>query len=191
MIITGIEDDPAIAVYKTKLMGSLLFFIQNMFHAYTGNNFNISNPFGRESHHITISRSLTRSFRLETNRLIINIPPGHGKSTFLQYFVAWAWTHYPDAKFLYISYSHDEASKNTSAIRNIVSLPVYKKLFGVSIDQSSSAKDDFKTIQGGALKAFGSSGSVTGKDAGLPGMNRFTGMLIMICTSLTKYIATL
>lgn len=179
MIITGIEKDPDLAKEKARLLGSLLYFIQVFYKAYTGREFNVSTPVGRESHHITICRNLTRLFYLEETRLVINVPPGHGKSTILQFFIAWAWAHYPDAKFLYISYSHDEASKNTAQVRGIISHPLYRKLFGVELDQASSAKDDFKTIQGGALKAFGSGGAVTGKDAGFPGSNRFSGMLIM------------
>jgi hypothetical protein len=179
MIITGIEKDPELAKEKAKLLGSLLYFIQVFYKSHTGREFIISQPTGRESHHITVCRNLTRLFNLEETRLIINIPPGHGKSTMLQFFIAWAWAHYPDSKFLYISYSHDEASKNTSQVRGIISHPLYRKLFGVELDQASSAKDDFKTIQGGALKAFGSGGAVTGKDAGFPGCDRFSGMLIM------------
>lgn len=179
MIITGVEKDKDVALFKSKLLGSLLFFVQTFFNALTGRPFSVSNPTSRESHHITICRELTNVFNLETGRLVVNVPPGHGKSTLLQLFVAWAWAHYPDCKFLYISYSHDEASKNTSIIRSIVSIPLYKKIFGVEIDQAYSAKDDFKTIQGGAIKAFGSGGAVTGKDAGFPGCDRFSGMLIM------------
>lgn len=179
MIITGIEKDPELAEEKAKLLGSLLYFIRVFYKAHTGREFRVSEPVGRESHHIIVCRNLMRLFRLEEMRLVINIPPGHGKSTMLQFFVAWAWAHYPDAKFLYISYSHDEASKNTSQVRGIISHPLYRKFFGVDLDQASSAKDDFKTIQGGALKAFGSGGAVTGKDAGFPGSDRFSGMLIM------------
>lgn len=179
MIITGIEADKELAVYKSQLLGSLLLFVRTFFKAQTGREFVVSTPSGRESHHITICRSLTQLFNLEETRLVINVPPGHGKSTLLQYFVAWSWAHYPDAKFLYISYSHDEASKNTAMIRSLVSLPLYRKMFGVQIDQASSAKDDFKTTQGGAIIAFGSGGAVTGKDAGFPGCDRFSGMLIM------------
>lgn len=179
MIITGVEKDPELAQEKAKLLGSLLYFIQVFYKAYTGRTFNISAPMGRESHHIIICRNLMRLFYLEETRLVINVPPGHGKSTMLQFFIAWAWAHYPDAKFLYISYSHDEASKNTAQVRGIISHPLYRKFFGVELDHASSAKDDFKTIQGGALKAFGSGGAVTGKDAGFPGSNRFSGMLIM------------
>lgn len=179
MIITGIEKDPDLAREKAKLLGSLLYFIQFFYKAHTGREFRISEPVGRESHHIIICKQLTRIFNLQSNRLVINVPPGHGKSTMLVYFIAWAWAHYPDCNFLYISYSHDEAAKNTSEVRGIISHPIYRKLFGVEISASSSAKDDFKTNHGGTLKAYGSAGAVTGKNAGFPGCERFSGALII------------
>lgn len=58
-------------------------------------------------------------------------------------------------------------------------LPQYVDTFGVSIDKNSSAKDDFKIVGGGRIKAFGSSGSITGQDAGLPGLERFSGCVIL------------
>jgi predicted phage terminase large subunit-like protein len=57
-----------------------------------------------------------------------------------------------------------------------MSLPIYKRLFPhVEINRESSAKDFFKTTEGGAVAAFGSSGPVTGRDAGLPGLSRYSG----------------
>lgn len=179
MIITGIESDPKMAELKAKLLGSLLYFIQYFYKIRTGRHFSLSEPIGRESHHITVCRELTKVFYLKILRLIINLPPGHYKSTILQHFIAWAWAHYPDCQFLYLSYSHDEASKNTAVIKSIVELPYYHELFGINIPTSSSAKDDFKTNYGGTLKAFGSGGAVTGKDAGFPDCARFSGALVM------------
>lgn len=179
MIITGIEQDAYFREQKAKLLGSLLYFIQVFFKFRTGRDFSLSQPQGRESHHITVCRELTKVFYLETFRLLINLPPGHYKSTMLQHFVAWAWAHYPDCQFIYLSYSHDEAAKNTAVIKSIVSLPQYKEFFGVWVSNSSSAKDDFRTNHGGVIKAFGSGGAVTGKDAGFPNCERFSGALIM------------
>lgn len=164
---------------KAKLLGSLLLFTQVFYKLRTGRDFVLSEPVGRESHYITICRELTKVLRLETLNLLINVPPGHGKSELLIHFIAWAMAHYPDSQFLYISYSHEIASKHTYTIKNIMELPHYKKLFSVEIRHDSSAKDNFKTIQGGSIKAFGSSGSITGQDAGLPNLLRFSGCTIM------------
>lgn len=164
---------------KAKLLGSLLLFIQVFYKLRTGRDFKLSDPIGRESHFVTICRELTKVFRLETNRLLINVPPGHGKSEMMIHFIAWSMAHYPDSQFLYISYSQELAAKHTHTIKQIMEMPLYRKLFEVELRQDSSAKDDFKTVQGGAVKAFGSKGGITGRDAGLPGLDRFSGALIM------------
>jgi hypothetical protein len=179
MIITGIERNHDLAVMKAKMLGSLLYFTQVMYKIKNGRDFIVNDVIGREPHYITVCRELTDVFYLKKNRLIINVPPGHGKSTMLVYFIAWAFAHYPDCQFLYISYTHDLATKHTSAIKDIMSMPEYKKFFGVEIRQDSSAKDNFKTNHGGSVKAFGSEGAITGQDAGLPGLDRFSGGVIM------------
>lgn len=164
---------------KAKLLGSLLLFTMTFYKLRTGRDFVLSTPAGRESHFITICRELTKVFYLQTNRLLINVPPGHGKSELMIHFTAWALAHYPDSQFIYISFSHELASKHTATIKSIMELAHYRKLFGVEIRSDTSAKDDFKTIQGGAVKAFGSAGGITGQDAGLPNQDRFTGAVIM------------
>lgn len=168
-----------LAVEKAKLLGSLLLFTRVFYRLRTGREFVVSDPIGRESHHIIICRELTKVFRLETNRLLINVPPGHGKSELMIHFIAWAMAHYPDCQFLYISYSHELAAKHTYTIKQIIELPAYRRIFDIEIKHDSSAKDDFKTIQGGAVKAFGSSGGITGQDAGLPNLDRFSGAVVM------------
>lgn len=179
MILTGIEQDDQIAQFKAQCLGSLLFFTQVFFQEFTGKTFGLSTPISREAHQITISRALTKVFHLETLRQWMSLPPGHGKSTFLTYFIAWAYAHYADCNFMYISYSHELASSHTANIKNVMQLPLYTKLFGVRISNESSAKDDFKTTAGGRTKAFGSGGSITGMDAGFPNCDRFSGCVLM------------
>jgi len=164
---------------KYELLGSLLLFTQTFYKLRTGRDFELSHPIGRESHYITICRELTSFFKLETKRVIINIPPGHGKSVLLKHFIAWALAHYPDSNFLYISHTHSLAATHTAEIKEILSMPHYKKLFGIEIRRDSSAKDNFKTMAGGCVRAYGSKGAVTGQDAVLPNLSRFSGCVIM------------
>ncbi len=164
---------------RARLFGSLLTFTQVFYKLRTNRDFELTNPVNRESHIITVCRELTKVFNLETNRILINIPPGHFKSTMLQHFIAWAMAQYPDSNFLYISYSAELATKHTTAIREIMSLPLYRRVFGVELRSDSAAKDHFVTTKGGSVMAFGSSGSITGQDAGLPFLDRFSGAVVM------------
>lgn len=164
---------------RAKLLGSLLLFTQTFYKIRTGRDFELSEPLGRESHYITICRELTNVFRGKETRLLINIPPGHGKSELLIHFICWCMAHYPDCAFLYISYSKDLAAEHTATIKRIMDLPQYKLIFDVHISRDSSAKDDFKTTNGGSISAFGSSGGITGRNAGIPNLDRFSGAVIM------------
>lgn len=162
-----------------KLKGSLLLFIQAFFPLLTGREFIISRPMGRESHFITISRALTKCTRLEALRLLVNVPPGHGKSVMVSFWIAWCLAKWPDCNFLYISYSKTLAATHTDIVKRIMSLSQYKHIFNVYLREDSQAKDSFTTMQGGTVSAFGSSGSITGRNAGLPGLDRFSGAVVI------------
>lgn len=151
-------------ILAAEMKGSLLRFCQYFYPLLYGRDFIIPNPMCRESHVITICRGLTRAFRLEipTHKLLISVPPGHGKSTMLLMWVAWAMAQYPDSKFLYISYSLSLAAKHTETIRRIIQLPHYKYLFDVEIRHDARGKEFFQTTDGGAVAAFGSMGSIVG-----------------------------
>lgn len=164
---------------KARLLGSLILFIRTFYKLIEGRDFLLPQPISRECHIITICKALTKVFNLEINRLSINVPPGHYKSTIMVYFIAWCFAHYPDCRFMYISYSVELATKHTSIIKKIMSHPYYRKLFNIEISRDSSAKDNFTTTAGGAVRAFGSTGSITGQDAGLPGQTRCTGGFIL------------
>lgn len=163
----------------SKLRGSLIEFSRFFYEYITGRKFIISQPIGRESHHITICKELTRIYRLEILRGIINTPPGSNKSTLVSMFIAWCWAQHPDSNFLYISYAIDLAAKHTAFIKSIVSSRMYGYLFDVQISSESKSKEAFKTTRGGSIKAFGSGGPITGQDGGLPGLDRFSGAVII------------
>jgi predicted phage terminase large subunit-like protein len=165
----------------SKLRGSLLEFTRFFLKYLTQRDYILSQPKGRESHQIIICRELTKLTRLQipSQRLTINVPPGHGKSLHVSMWIAWCFTHYPDCNFLYISYSHELASKHTSFIKQIMSSAMYQHLFDVKLRYDSRAKDHFMTEAGGAVAAFGSGGAITGRDAGLPGLDRFSGAVVM------------
>ena len=163
------------------LKGTLLGFTEVFYPLLTGRPFIISQPIGRESHFITISRALTRAARLEieAQKLLINVPPGSGKSTLLCMWTAWTLASFPDSKYLYISYSKNLAAKHTETIKRIINLRHYQYLFDIKIRHDSKAKEFFQTTAGGSVAAFGSSGGITGQDAGSPGLDRFSGAILL------------
>lgn len=172
------NDIPESEILKAQLHGSFLLFCQTFYPLLTGRPFILSNPMSRESHFITLAKAFTKCGRLESLNTIINMPPGHGKTTMACFWVAWMMSQYPDSRFMYISYTITVATKATQLIKDIMSLPQYKTLFGIYIKQDSKAKHAFQTTAGGEVRAFGSDSSVTGFDAGLPGLLRFSGAIL-------------
>lgn len=164
-----------------RLRGSLLEFTRFFLKYITNRDFILSQPLNRESHQITICKELTKLLRLQSdlNRLLINVPPGYGKTLLMCMFVAWCYTHYPDCNFIYISYAQTLAAKQTAFIRQIMSSALYTYLFDVELSRDSRAKDHFQTTKNGTVAAFGSAGAITGRDAGLPGLDRFSGAVII------------
>lgn len=165
--------------FITDLLASFLTFTRYFYKVLNGREFHISNPPGRESHHITVAKALTDAQRNPNKKLCIFIPPGHGKSTMLTYWMAWCFAQYPDCQFMYISYSKSIAATHTEMCRNIIQTPEFRDLFGVRIKHDARGKEFFQTTALGACAAFGSSGGITGRNAGLPNENRFTGAVIM------------
>ena len=167
-------DDPT-----RRLVNSLLHFTKVFYLLRTGRKFEISLPPGRESHFIEICRELEGVFDGKCNRLIINVPPRYGKTELLIHFVAWAMAQYPDSNFLYISYAHSLAKKQTQTIKSIIEMKEYRDIFNIQMKGDTSAKDNFETMQNGSVYAAGAGGSITGRGAGINSCNRFGGAIVI------------
>lgn len=161
------------------LQSSFLLFIKTFYPLLTGRQFLISSPISREPHVITVCRELVKCANLESLRTIVNIPPGHGKSTMLAFWVAWCFSKYADCRFLYISYAQTLAATHTDTIRRIMMMREYRDLFGIELRSDSKAKDKFQTTAGGQVVGLGSTGAITGLDAGYPNLPRLSGAVIM------------
>ncbi len=165
---------------KYQLAGSLLEFTQTFYRLRCHRLFVLSEPVGRESHYITISKALTKVIDGEISRLIINVPPRYGKTEMLIHFVAWCMAIYPDSNFLYVSYNLDLAMKQTATIKNLIEMKQFRDIFGVRLSQDTRSKANFETTAGGSVYAAGAGGTITGRGAGVRGVaNRFSGAIII------------
>jgi hypothetical protein len=161
------------------LMSSLIRFTQAFYKLRTGRRFELSNPKGRISHYLTICEELIKVIKGETPRLMINVPPRYGKTELVMHFVAWALARYPDSNFLYTSYSHTLAARQTQTIRSIICLKEYRELFAVGLKPGSTERDNFETTHGGTVYAAGAGGTITGFGAGIKGCDRFGGAILI------------
>lgn len=166
-------------VTAARLRSSLLLFICYFYKIKNGRDFVISTPICRRSHHIVIAEELEKCFHLESNRLLIAIPPGYAKTTWLVYFMAWCLANYPDCQFIYVSYSLERATEAVAEARDIVALREYADLFNVHISRDCRGREKWKTTAGGVCDAFGAEGGITGANAGLlHPQNRCTGAFL-------------
>ena len=101
-------------------------------------------------------------------RLIISMPPRHGKSELSsKYFPAWYLGHFPDNRVILAGYEADFAAQWGYKARNILT-EYGQRLYGVSVSNNSSAKDRWD-IEGhsGGMNTAGVGGAITGKGAHL------------------------
>ena len=103
--------------------------------------------------------------RGEITRLIVSMPPRHGKSEVIsKKFPAWFLGKFPEKEIIITSYSADLAYDFSKIARN--TLKEHSGLFGVNIDPSSSAAGRWG-IEGkrGGMTAAGVGGPITGRGA--------------------------
>jgi predicted phage terminase large subunit-like protein len=99
-------------------------------------------------------------------RLIVSMPPRHGKSELIsKYFPAWFLGTYPDRRVILSSYEAGYAATWGRKARDLLE-EWGPALFGVQVDQKSSAADrwDLKGHAGG-MNTAGAGGAITGKGA--------------------------
>lgn len=97
--------------------------------------------------------------------VVINVAPRIGKTKILEAFGTWAEAYFPDAQFIYTSYSSDLAEKSLAYIAKVLREPWFIEMFGDILHGKKA--DHVTTIDGGNLFAEGTGGSLTGKGAGL------------------------
>lgn len=120
-------------------------------------------------HHRLIAKTLERVERGELSRVIINMPPRHGKSKLAsQYFPAWYMGRNPNRYIIAASYSAELAADMGQAVRDLSNDPMHAAIFdGTALRQDSKARSRFMTRQGGVYFGTGIGGPITGKGAHL------------------------
>lgn len=116
----------------------------------------------------------------KTKKLMINMPPRFGK-TKLAYicFVAWCLGRNPKSNFICVSMTYELGKKILGEAFDLINNPFFQEIFNTCIiDKKHSAKSNFKTTEGGAVRAMGSRGTITGTGAGWSGKG-FGGCIII------------
>lgn len=81
-------------------------------------------------HHKLIAKKLEAVARGEIKRLMIFMPPRHGKSELVSVrFPAWTFGLNPDCQIIGTSYGADLASKMNRSIQSVMDMPIYREIF--------------------------------------------------------------
>jgi predicted phage terminase large subunit-like protein len=117
-------------------------------------------------HHRRIADKLEAVERGEIDRLMIFMPPRHGKSELAsRRFPAWYLGRNPNRQIIAASYNSDLANDFGREVRNIVDGPEYGCVFNTRLRDDSRAADRWNTDSGGAYVAAGVGTAVTGRGA--------------------------
>jgi len=115
-------------------------------------------------HHRKIAEQLERVERGEIDRLMLLVPPRHGKSELASIRLpAWYLGRQPHKQFLSVSATDGLASDFGRSVRNTISSPEYQAIFDTTLAEDSQAKGKWHTSAGGIYYALGIGGSVLGR----------------------------
>ncbi len=118
------------------------------------------------SHHELIVEKLEAVERGEIKRLMITMPPRHGKSELAsRRFPAWYLGRNPTKQIIAASYNSDLANDFGREVRNIVYSPEFTALFQTGLAQDSKAANRWHTDAGGMYVAAGVGTAITGRGA--------------------------
>ena len=119
-------------------------------------------------HHEDIADKLEKVARGEIKRLMIFVPPRHGKSELASIDLpAWYLGNNPDKEIITASYSADLAQDFGGKTRNLIEDEVYQDIFSLRLRQDERAKAKWLTKEGGSYTSVGIGGAITGRGANL------------------------
>lgn len=105
-----------------------------------------------------------RLMRGESPRVMIFMPPRHGKSEMAtKKFPAWVLGKSPDLPIVVSSYSQELATDFGQGTRDIMNSPEYQAIFKTRLREDTAAKAKWMTEEKGGYTAVGVGGTLTGK----------------------------
>jgi len=113
-----------------------------------------------------LARELELFAENETNRLIVNLPPGHGKSLVASVsLTAWMLAHDPSLKVMIVTHAEHLSKTIARNIRSILLSGWFKEVFGPRIKKGHTEVTDFGTTSGGGVFVTSFGGGFTGRRA--------------------------
>ncbi|MEJ5205097.1 phage terminase large subunit [Acinetobacter junii] len=154
-----------------------LFFTRRFFLPRMGFKFSVN------WHHEYIADKIDQVISGKVKNLVINVPPGSGKTELLTNLIARGLARNARSRFLYLSFSQSLVEDVSATARNIVKSVDFQSLWPVKISTSTDAKSSWKTTvdgyDAGHVYSASMGGQVTGRRAGTLANEGFTGAIIL------------
>ena len=125
----------------------------------------LSSVYQVEPHHAFIANRLEALERGEIKRLILSVPPRHGKSELAsKTFIPWVVGRNPYWSVIMATYNQNFAGDFGRAVRGTLQDPRYAQVFpNAQLDPQSKAADRMNMADGSQLTFVGRGGSLTGR----------------------------
>lgn len=112
-----------------------------------------------------VARIVERELRKGGARIIINVPPRHGKSEMLSHWLpAWYLDLFPQKRIIAASYGDALARSFGRKVRDEL---IQNTRTMTRVRQDVAATDEWETTEGGGMKSVGVGGTITGKGGDL------------------------
>jgi predicted phage terminase large subunit-like protein len=99
----------------------------------------------------------------QIENLLINVPPGTGKSMLTCVFwPCWEWASHPNIRWMFSSYSEEYAIRDSIKCRTLISSAWYQKRWPIKFAGDQNQKKKFQNIKGG-LRICTGVGGATGE----------------------------
>ncbi len=120
-------------------------------------------------HHKLLASKLEDVASGKTKRLLVFMPPRHGKSKLAsEIFPAWFMGQHPTKRILALSYGQDLADVFGRSVRNYIKTPSHQAIFpDCKLSADSNSVRRFSVNSGGGYAAIGVGGATTGRGADL------------------------
>ncbi|WP_334069826.1 phage terminase large subunit [Acinetobacter colistiniresistens] len=154
-----------------------LFFTRAFFLPRMGFKFSVN------WHHEYIAWAIDEVIAGRIKNLVINVPPGSGKTELLTNLIARGMARAARSRFLYLSFSQSLVEDVAATARNIVKSEDFQQLWPVKISRSTDSKSNWKTTvdgyDAGHVYSASMGGQVTGRRAGTLADKVFTGAIVL------------